>query len=551
MEMLWAGRYSLPDSAQGCTFLTHAASQGHIGIVDCLVTWKPSDVDVMDSRGINALYAASMENRADVVSLLLRAGADPCSVSTEAEWTPLMVAAYMGHKAVLDLFLCRELPPEEFHRAIRSPKTGETALMCAAMAGKTACIAACMAACMQQKWCPQDIWKETREGLSALDVAVKHGHEEVVKLLLRVVTALSFRKQEEILTTSFSLAVEHNQIAIGKLLLYAGARPVFSGLSPLYIAILGGNADMATLCTQHRPTVMSSPYNASLAKYAMVLRGVPVVHWRLKATKIADPYKLLGMAVERLDSASVKFLLAHSPIDRLMCDGDDNEESLLCRAAGIGYCNIVTMLLEFGLDPNRGSGLTPLYIAASKGLFRMVDRLVAYGADVDSQRHPLKHTPFFVACRNKHWTVAFYLLKAGANPMLPLSDPTYAHAYDVLVKSTRCGASQECLSYIHAIFQEQEDRVALLLKARLFVDTQHTCHTSFTMGTGRTRGQKRQKFTARLPDCIRHRVEKSARLPSIKIHADDDHHVSQIAELVIRGTFNDHLFQELISLFPC
>ena len=546
LEMLWNGDYFLPEVANGFTLLTHAASQGHIGIVDCLVMWKPMDVDVMDSRGINALYAACMENRADVASVLLRAGAEACSVSTDAQWTPLMVAAHMGHEAVLDLFLHPDRPAGDV-RAV-SPKTGETALICAAMAGRAACVQRLLQRCA---W--QDVWHQTRQGLCAMDVAVKLGHVLVVDLLLAAEMYEGYAMRAKVLTEALSFAVAYNQVAIGERLWKAGAcwtQRLRCGLTPLYKAILGGNVDMIRLCVDK--AIFVAPYTISLTKYAMVLNGVPTVcvYPLLEKGTISDPYELLRLAVQHQDSASVKFLLFHAPIHLRMCDdGDHFDRTLLGTAARVGNRDIMTMLLGFGLNPNRSAAITPLYIAAADGRLGVVKLLIAYGADVNSQCHPLKHTPLFVACRNEHWAVARILLDAGANPMLPASDPVYAHAYDVVVKSERCGASDEFVSYIHTMFQEQEDRVALLLKARLFVDAQHTSHTALAMGTGRTRGQKRQKWTTRLPGCIRSRFKKNARLPSIKVHINEDQS-SQVAELIIHGAFNDHLFQELISLFP-
>jgi len=78
--------------------------------------------------------------------------------------------------------------------------------------------------------------------------------------------------------------------------------------------------------------------------------------------------------------------------------------------------DMVQLLLDRGANVNAVSadGETPFYVACSKGLTPVVDKMLECGAKLDGSSG--KKLPLIVACRNKHVPVVQLLLSNGANP---------------------------------------------------------------------------------------------------------------------------------------
>ena len=79
--------------------------------------------------GITALHVAARYGQAEVVDLLLEAGAR-ADAPTKAEVTPLMIAAWQGHLAIVKALLAKGAP------VASADSDGQTALMYAAASGK-------------------------------------------------------------------------------------------------------------------------------------------------------------------------------------------------------------------------------------------------------------------------------------------------------------------------------------------------------------------------------------------------------------------------------
>ncbi|KAH7719924.1 CBN-MLT-4 protein [Aphelenchoides avenae] len=94
---------------------------------------------------------------------------------------------------------------------------------------------------------------------------------------------------------------------------------------------------------------------------------------------------------------------------------EDLDRALHCAAfAGSVYC--VDQLLEFGANVSWQDeyGLMPLHVAADKGHFVVVERLVARGADVNARAADPKVTPLALARSSGHEKVARFLQSKGA-----------------------------------------------------------------------------------------------------------------------------------------
>jgi len=81
---------------------------------------------------------------------------------------------------------------------------------------------------------------------------------------------------------------------------------------------------------------------------------------------------------------------------------------------------LVNLLLDYGADTNTlsSSGESPFYVACSKGLTTVVERMLKCGAKVNVSMG--QKSPLIAACENKqHPEIVELLLKEGADPNVP------------------------------------------------------------------------------------------------------------------------------------
>jgi hypothetical protein len=88
---------------QGWTLLMWASSNGHLGVMRCLID-NAAAVNGRSHLGQTALWLACCNGRPPVVSLLLERGADP-TTALLCRKTPLMSASEHGCPEILDLLL--------------------------------------------------------------------------------------------------------------------------------------------------------------------------------------------------------------------------------------------------------------------------------------------------------------------------------------------------------------------------------------------------------------------------------------------------------------
>jgi ankyrin repeat protein len=154
------------------TALFNAANNGQVGPVKRLLA-AGANVELADIEGFTPLYLASYEGYAEVVRLLLAAGAKTDTRNGKGDWSPLQTAAEQGHADVV-----RELVAAGADVNQRS-KRGSTPVYFAAKSGKKAA---------------DDIIKMLAvagadvnarcEGYYALHLAADKGYYDTVKILL-------------------------------------------------------------------------------------------------------------------------------------------------------------------------------------------------------------------------------------------------------------------------------------------------------------------------------------------------------------------------------
>ncbi len=170
VSRLLAGSAELQTSSDGWTALHAAAVQGHADVVAILLA-AGADVDALDEYGSTPLLNAAGPSNAASVALLLEAGADLHYRDSLYGQTPIRRAAEWGKAEVLRPLLAAGADPNEW-----SP-TDYTPLMTAAEAGSLTCVEVLLAAGARL-----DI---ISDGETAASFAVRHGHEDVANRLRR------------------------------------------------------------------------------------------------------------------------------------------------------------------------------------------------------------------------------------------------------------------------------------------------------------------------------------------------------------------------------
>ena len=96
---------------------------------------------------------------------------------------------------------------------------------------------------------------------------------------------------------------------------------------------------------------------------------------------------------------------------------DDGGNTILHKACWYGHCDLVSLLLAEGFDPNKAGnykGFTPLAMACHRGNFKLVSILLSAGADVMINQKILL-TTLTTACKSGNSELVSTLLKAGVD----------------------------------------------------------------------------------------------------------------------------------------
>ena len=81
-----------------------AAARGDAAAVEALLK-QGADVNSAQGDGMTALHWAAMNDEASLATMLLRAGANPRAATRVGAYTPLLLAAKLGHHGVVEALL--------------------------------------------------------------------------------------------------------------------------------------------------------------------------------------------------------------------------------------------------------------------------------------------------------------------------------------------------------------------------------------------------------------------------------------------------------------
>ena len=341
-ELLKSTPVDEQESTFGATPLIIASENGHAEVVKLLLA-AGADKDKAMHGGTTPLYIASFNGHAEVVKLLLAAGVDKDKARQDGT-TPLYAASEYGHAEVVKLLLAAGAGKD------KANQYGTTSLYIASQQGHAEVVKLLLAA-------GADKDKAELYGLTPLWAASFNGHAEVVKLLLAA--GVDKDKAEQGGTTPLYMASEYGHAEVVKLLLAAGAdkdKARQDGATPLWAAISRLNED-------------SVKENADLVKRAIAL---------------------VKMLVN--EGASI-----NAAVRELLPRASDDIRNYITNAPH-------TVALLQAAEENNLKQL----LAAIKG-----------GADVNAARCTRgDNTPLHMAARNENVAMTIYLLCNGADPRM-------------------------------------------------------------------------------------------------------------------------------------
>jgi ankyrin repeat protein len=228
---------SIPDGeVRGNTPLHSAVKSGKVKAVQIILDAN-IDVDARNTDEDTPLLDAALLGHSDIVKLLLKQGANPQLVNT--------FSANFLHRAVnssnLDVV---KLALKEKDSLLGSDSNGFISLHVAAHQGFTEAALKLLASGSRTK----QIEARTSREHTALDLAAKYRHLEVVKLLLKAKSDINLVDSK--LLTPLGLATKKGHLEVSQFLIEEGADANLvdnHGLTPLFWAFDRGNKDLVTL----------------------------------------------------------------------------------------------------------------------------------------------------------------------------------------------------------------------------------------------------------------------------------------------------------------
>ncbi|XP_032676834.1 ankyrin repeat domain-containing protein 50 isoform X2 [Odontomachus brunneus] len=431
---------------EGRTALIAAAYMGHSEIVEHLLDFG-AKIDHADNDGRAALSVAALcvpanHGYAKVVTILLERGAVVDHEDKDG-MTPLLVAAFEGHRDVCELLL--EYEADVDHCDV----TGRTPLWAAASMGHGSVVALLLF------WgCYID--SIDNEGRTVLSVAAAQGDTDVVKQLLD--RGLDEQHRDNSGWTPLHYAAFEGHIDVCEALLDAGAKideTDNDGKSALMLAAQEGHTSLIEiLLEQHDAPIDQHAHDGKTAIRLAALEGhydtvrTLLFHNTDVNAKDADGRSTLYILALENRLTMARFLLEHANADvesrdsegrtslhvsawqghmemvaLLLTEGgatvnacDNENRTPLHSAAWQGHAAIVRLLLENGATPEHtcNQGATALGIAAQEGHEHCVRALLNYGADPSHSDH-CGRSAIKVAAKSGHDAVVKLLEEHSAN----------------------------------------------------------------------------------------------------------------------------------------
>lgn len=251
-------------SSSGLTALHYAADAGSSKIVELLIS-HGAKVTVADNDGLTALHRSARCGHENTTKLLLAQKVDLNALTLNG-WTALHEAAYEGHANIVALLVDAGGDLNAIDRS------GNTALHRAAGEGLEKNCSLGIIELLFSHGANPDIANE--HGLTALHIAAKDGHDEIVESLLTYNANVHAR--EGVAWTALHRAACNGFESIAKLLLAHNAdvnAQTSYGSTALHLAAEAGHASMVSLLADAGSDLSAVDYQGHTALDRAVLGG--------------------------------------------------------------------------------------------------------------------------------------------------------------------------------------------------------------------------------------------------------------------------------------
>lgn len=374
-----------PAGAVSNATVAAAAEAGDLDVVKELLAGG-ADVNAAQGDGMTALHWAALHDDAEMISLLVYAGAHTGAATRLGAYTPLLVAARQGSAAAVEALLAAGADP------LRATANGATPLMLAAASGSAAAVQALLAAGSD----PDAV--DDAHGQTALMFAAAYDRVEVIATLIEGGANPD--------STSAVVDVVEREAALRararrRAQLEAAEREIDA---PPEDEDEDGDEEVeeqeGAAAPAEDETEEAAVEDPELAADLELAGSDPI------AAGVTTGAEGQGTAQEEVTDSDD--------------DADDAEEA---------EPEERPRPLSYGQLVGATGGMTPLLHASRQGHLRSAQALLEMGADVDRTSDGDGTSPLLIATLNGHFDLAMFLLSQGADPNVRSSagaTPLYA-----------------------------------------------------------------------------------------------------------------------------
>ena len=399
--------------------LIAAAQFNNIEAMSLLVEYN-ANVHMFNIGHTSAIHCAACTGSNSCVKFLLEAGVSPDHHEHTTNITPLMIAASVNNGKAVSLLL-------ERGASINFQETnGYTALMHTSMLGQTLTTEALLNAGAN----PNLIASKNPQGATALYLACRESHENIVKILLNGKADPNIPLSDNKVTPlmiACQFATVSKDYEIVKLLLQAGAYvnaqaiENFGRKTALYIAAYNNDTQLASLLLDAKADVHFFDADGMTPMHFACFHGNDEMVKRfLKAGANPnlcsnDGLSALHIAIQNTNNSST--------IEALLKKGaNPNAQTKSRRTAPLHLAcdngsseDIVELLLKAKADTDvlDSDGRTPLCVATCRGQTKIVELLLKAGANTELEKDMHGRTPIFFAVAGGYLAIMKLLLEYG------------------------------------------------------------------------------------------------------------------------------------------
>ena len=382
--------------------VAEAAARGDLESVRTLLR-DGADVNAAQGDGMTALHWAALHGDAEMVSVLVYAGANAASTTRLGAYTPLHLASRDGRADAVTLLL------EAGSDANATTTTGATPLHLAAAGGDVPTLTSLLGAGAEVDA------RENSNGQTPLIFAAAAGRLEAVQTLIAHGADVSVASRvldfvEKARTDSEARGRRREVLtAIRKAEAEARGETVVAGITRTDTPSGQEPTRREAADRADRDQTGTAPATGQGAGANPGQETPPPESGAAQGEDPPEPAEEPEEAEEAEEAAAEE----ESP------EAEETPEESTPAPRPLSYSDIV----------GKQGGMTALHYAVREGHFETVKALLAAGADIDGRTGGDESTPLVVATVNGHYDLAGWLLEQGADPNLASEDgvaPLYA-----------------------------------------------------------------------------------------------------------------------------